>query len=327
MIKKLPVAMPMFTAYHYAGSAGIIAANNPTSKSWYYSNTINWRCIQPTLEYYNLDLSFCNCSIWDMPFIEKSNTSFRFIRKYVIEIIEEMLIQDCYVIFSGVDDYYIQGKHGYMQRHYNHDGLIVGFDSERKKLSMVAYDERGLYREFETPYDGFIRGIEYECEHGKYGVLTSAQVDCNYICELDPQKIKSLLKEYISEHTEQGYFPGISITVVYGMLVYNAIVEYIKMFVHKELPIEALDQRIFRYIYEHKRCMYQRIVALEKHLNIDTLLKNEYNQIQKTAESIRFRTIKAELSKNPELLTNVICNIQQMFEIENKVLSQLISIL
>lgn len=92
MIKKLPVAMPMFTAYHYAGSAGIIAANNPTLKSWYYSNTINWRCIQPTLEYYNLDLSICNCSIWDMPFIEKSNTSFRFIRKYVIEIIEEMLI-------------------------------------------------------------------------------------------------------------------------------------------------------------------------------------------------------------------------------------------
>ena len=83
MIKKLPVAMPMFTAYHYAGSAGIIAANNPTLKSWYYSNTINWRCIQPTLEYYNLDLSICNCSIWDMPFIEKSNTSFRFIRKYV----------------------------------------------------------------------------------------------------------------------------------------------------------------------------------------------------------------------------------------------------
>ena len=324
MIKKLPITMPMYTTYHYAASAGVVAACNQTSDIWYFNNTVNWRCIRPTPEYSRVDLCICNSSVWDIPFIKKTETSFRFIRGYVTEIIEEMLRQNCYIIFGGVDDYFIKGKQHYMQQHFGHDGLIVGFDSERKMLSMVAYDERRQYCEFETPYEGFIQGVEHECELGEYGNLTSAEVDPDYVCTLDPAGIKTRLTEYMSGHTEEGYFPGIPIEVDYGILVYGAVVEYVEMFLHGELPPECLDQRIFKCIYEHKKCMSRRIAALDAFLGTGTTLGEGYDEVERLAGIVRMSALKAELSPEKRVFIGIAEKLRHLSELENDNLSRVI---
>lgn len=312
---NLPVKMPLFTTFHNIASAGIVAKNNPMSDIWYYNNVIQWRCIEPTDQYSKLDLAVCRGSIWDIPFIDKTETNFRFIHKYIIEIIEEMIAENCYVLFSGVDDYFIENKTNYQKKHFSHDGLITGVDSEHRMLAMVAYDKNGIYRAFETSYDGFIKGVEYLCEDGEYGNLTTAELNSRTQCILDISSIKKELKLYLDGYVEYGSFTNIPITVVYGFPVYDSIILYIDRFLDGSLKIERLDQRIFRLLYEHKNCMWLRIRCIESDLGLGDKYSKLYSEVLDFSKKVKMLAIKIKVSHQINLLDRIR---EMIIELKNK---------
>lgn len=127
-------------------SAGIPAKQNTTSDNWYYNNTIEWRCTRKFLQGFTTpELSLSCGSIWNMPFIDKIGVNTRFARRCALDIIKTMIDDGFYVAFSGVDDYYVKGKSWYKEEHFNHDGLIIGYDDENGTLSIAAYDQRWIF--------------------------------------------------------------------------------------------------------------------------------------------------------------------------------------
>ncbi len=70
-----------------------------------------------------------------------------------------MLENGYYVLFHGVDDYYVKGKSWYKEKHFGHDGLICGVDNETKEYIIAAYDKQWIYRTFKTPQRGFAAGV------------------------------------------------------------------------------------------------------------------------------------------------------------------------
>ena len=80
-----------------------------------------------------------------MPFIDKIGVNTRFARRCALDIIKTMIDDGFYVAFSGVDDYYVKGKSWYKEEHFNHDGLIIGYDDENGTLSIAAYDQRWIF--------------------------------------------------------------------------------------------------------------------------------------------------------------------------------------
>ena len=74
----------------------------------------------------------------------------RFIKGYVHPIIREFINNGYYVFYWGIDDYYLEGKSFYKERHFNHDGLICGYDQNNKTYQIYAYDQKWIYRQFDV---------------------------------------------------------------------------------------------------------------------------------------------------------------------------------
>ena len=322
---NLPFKMPMFSTYHNIAGAGVVAANNPTSDIWYYNNAIQWRCIKPgNIDYQSLDLQMLHASVWDMPFVDKTDTSLRFIRKYIAEIIEDIISESCYVIFGGVDDYFIEGKSGYRQRHFAHDGLITGFDSERRVFTMAAYNTNFFYKVFETPYDGFINGVNYMCDRKKYGIITAAAAR-NEIQTLDVSHIKEEIFQYMQTSTVNGSYGEMPIEVVYGSGVYDCIILYLECFENHLYAIDNEIQIVFKLIYEHKRCMFNRIKYVEAFFKFDNFFSEAYKQVVKISEIARMAIIKFGLTREIRLIETVKKHITKMKDIEYNILNGFIN--
>lgn len=321
---NLPFKMPMFSTYHSLAGAGVVAANNHTSDIWYYNNSIQWRCVRPdNIDYQNLDLQIVRGGVWDMPFVDKTDTSLRFIRKYVAEIIEDTINEGCYVIFGGVDDYFIEGKSGYKKNHVAHDGLITGFDSERRVFTMAAYDTNFFYKLFETPYDGFIDGVNYMCERKNYGTITAASARDD-VQTLDVHNIKDELIKYIQTSIVNGFYGEMPIAVVYGSGVYDCIITYLEYFEKQLYTIDNAIQIVFKLIYEHKKCMYNRIKFIESFLQLDNLCSQAYNQVVKISEIARMTIIKFGITRDIRQIETVKSCITKMRDTEYNILNNFI---
>lgn len=79
-----------------------------------------------------------------------------------IEYYQDMLDNGFYVAFSGVDDFYIEGKSWYKEQHFNHDGLIIGYNDENKTFSIVAH--RWIFTAFETSQACFVEAMTVLCD-------------------------------------------------------------------------------------------------------------------------------------------------------------------
>ncbi len=70
---------------------------------------------------------------------------------------------------------------GTKKRHFNHDGLIHGYNQNDKTFRIYAYDESFIYRSFDTGQRHFNEGRKAMFDKGTYG----------YICGIKPKDEKS----------------------------------------------------------------------------------------------------------------------------------------
>ena len=282
----LPYVEPMYSTYHWMACAGIPAKQNETSDNWYYNNTVEWRCTRKFLQGFTTpEMGLSAGGLWNMPFLDKSGISTRFARRCALDIIKTMLDDGFYVVFSGVDDYYIEGKSWYKEQHYNHDGLIVGYDDINKTFSIAAYDQRWIFTVFETPQVCFVEAMTVLCDKGSYGGLHAVKAKDD-IQELDLNMIYDHLKNYLSSGIEN--YPLNNPDAAWGIVVYDYICMYLDKLADGSIPHERRDRRVFRLIWEHKKCMLGRIRAVEKQCGWDNVLSSAYEEVVKLSDKARF---------------------------------------
>ncbi len=273
----LPYVEPMYSTYHFLSNAGIPAKQNETSDIWYYNSTVKWYCSREFLHgKTSPDLNLTCGNIWSVHFLEKSGVRTNMVRMCTVEIVKTILDDGCYVEFGGIDDYYIKGKTMYGQRHYYHDGLIVGYDDEKETFSIAAYDQRWIFTVFETPQECFAQAVNESCEQGAVGYLHAIKAKKDPIL-LKPEFIYGDLKAYLNS-TVDGYSTDGS-DRVWGIEVYNYLEMYLDNIIDGSIPRDQVDQRIFRLIWEHKKCMLGRIKAIEEYYEWDDSLSQMYEEV------------------------------------------------
>lgn len=129
-------------------------------------------------EYSSPEMYILNSSWIECPYIEKQWYGLRFVNGYINYVIKQMVNDGYYVCFSGVDDYYLEGKSWYHKRHFAHDGLIFGYDSDSKTYLVYAYDSDWVLSKLTISMKSFEKGRKAEIEKERYG----------YICGLKPMK-------------------------------------------------------------------------------------------------------------------------------------------
>ncbi len=321
----LPYVKPMYATYHWMACSGIVAKQNPTSDIWYYNNTVNWQCSAKYLgESWNFGIGYCGGWCGIMPFIDSKWQETDCGKEELKELIKKLIDEGKYLYFASVDDYFIEGKTMYHQCHYNHDGMIMGYDDEKNKYIIAAYDQQWVFRPFDSDQDSFIEGYTAHLNDENGCLCALKALDERQI--LDIPYILESLKCYFSSTSQPKYeFENTEENPkIYGVEVYDALQKHLDKLISQDIPYHGADIRIFRFIWEHKRCMFERIKAIENELGFDHSLSSEYEEIVRITDGMRTAYAMYTMGRRQDLPNKLKTVIEEIKNTEIGILNKLV---
>ena len=169
---ELPLAeTPYTTMHHHSAMAGALH-QNPSLRNFYLNRSIRLRCTRKFLQgYTSPQINVVYSDFGTNPNIERLRFDLRFLGANVHLLIRRLLSDEYYIVFTGVDDFYLPGKTFYHERHFPHDGLIYGYDMEKKTYLLYAYDKDWRFGRFEKTQRGFEKGCRAPMREGSFGIL------------------------------------------------------------------------------------------------------------------------------------------------------------
>lgn len=318
---ELPLTEPVYSTYHYQGTATAISVNNPSVRNWYLNQVMNLSCNRKFLTGFTTPEITVENSAWNLnPYIDKRWIPTQFTDGYINPIIRKMLDQNFYVAFSGVDDYYVKGKSWYKERHFRHDGLICGYDQIDKTYCIYAYDSSWVYRKFWTSQRSFNAGRTAMVKKGVYGIICGVKMKDETV-NFSPETAYKNLIEYLDSNLDKYPFEGEG--NVYGTTVHEYIAEYVMRLFRGDIPYERMDRRVFRLIWEHKKIMLERISLIEQSLELGNEFSEKYKSIVEEANTMRMLYAAHHMKRRDSVLPVIAKKLLKLADNERELLSAL----
>ena len=317
---ELPLIEPLYSTYHH----GILSAalkNNPTIRNWYLNEMLILRCDRKFLSGYTTPLlNIDGLSLNDHPYVERLYFPLVHINGCVNRIIRNMLNLEYYILFSGVDDYYVGGKSWYKERHFSHDGAICGYDQVNKTYCMYAYDSNWIYQKFWTPQKGFEAGRKACFRKGDYGWLCAIKPKPDNV-EFSVKTVYEKILEYLDSDLEK--YPAQGEGNVYGIVVHHYIALYVDKLYDGSIAYEKMDTRIFRLIWEHKKVMLERIKMVERTLCLDSSFSEKYSALVAEADTLRMLYASHHMKRRDSVLPIIRKKLLALMDAERVLLTAL----
>lgn len=321
--RELPLVEPIYSTYHCVGSGCAVITDNPSIRNWYLNSVGVLRCTRKFLEGYASPELFIEKSRWgENPYLEKNWLPGKFFKGYINPIIREFIDNGYYVHFDGIDDYYFKGKSWYKHRHFCHDGLICGYDQEKKTYSVFAYDSNWIYRKFEAPQKCFNNGRRAMERRGIYASISGIKPLPEQVV-FDPQKARQLIKDYLHSSFEK--YPLNGEGVILGIVVQEYLVLYLDRLIEEKVCYERMDYRIFRLIWEHKKVMLERIINIENALGMDNVFSERYRPLVDDANTMRMLYASHHLKRRDSVLPIIRKKILSLSAKEKEILTDFIN--
>lgn len=297
---ELPLLEPLYSTYHHQGIATAILAGNPSILNWYLSQIMILTCTRRFLTgYTSPEVSIADSTFGENPYLDKKWYPMQFLGGHINTVIRRLLDAGYYVYFSGIDDYYIEGKSWYHERHFSHDGCICGYNRADKTYSVYAYDQNWIYRRFSVTQKSFDAGRRAMCREGKYGFIGGFRPKDEQIAFSHATALQKI-EEYLDSTMEK--YPPTSQGVVYGIVVHDYLAKYIGKLYDGSVPYERMDRRVFRLIWDHKKVMLTRIRLIEEALSLDDGVSCAYRSVVREADNCRMLYAAHHLRRRDALL-------------------------
>ena len=320
---ELPLVDPIYKTFHFQGMGCAIIAENPTIRNWYLNEVMDLFCqgmflggrTSPEL---NIDRSewFFN------PYIEKTEDVYsNQLHENIHAIIRRWIDQGYYVCFADVDDYYMKGKTWYREKHFPHDGMIYGYDTEKKIYLVHAYDCNWVYNTFTVPTVCFGNGVRWMEKQGGCSTLRGIRPKVEHV-EFNAERVIQNIREYLNSSMER-YPPDVR-GVMKGTVVMDYIGMYLDMLHRGEIPYERMDRRVMRVIWEQKKVMLERIQKLEDELMLGHQISKEFEAIVREADALRLLYAAHHRKRHDSLLPGMKQRLLRLKERECELLNALI---
>lgn len=297
---ELPLAPPIYSTYHFQGPASAVLVSNPSIRNWYRNEVMILSCTNHFLSGFTTPQLSIEGSGWlDNPYLEKHTYPLQFLKGYIHPVIRNLIDAGYYVCFMGVDDYYIDGKSWYKERHFNHDGAICGYNQEDKTYCIYAYDDHWVYRKFWTPQKSFEKGIKSAIKSGLYGEICGIKPTTDTVT-FDADVACRKIAEYLDSSLEK--YPEETRGVVYGIAVQDYIVKYVGCLKDGFIPYERMDRRIFRLLWEHKKAMLERIQYIENAFCLKADISKRYALLTAEADTMRMLYASHHMKRRDSVL-------------------------
>ncbi len=317
---ELPLIEPVYSTLNSQAYATAIFKDNESIKNWCLNDSTMLLCTKRFLSGYSSpEIYLLNSSWVECPYIDKQWYGLRFVDGYINYVIKQMVNDGYYVCFSGVDDYYLEGKSWYKKRHFAHDGLVFGYDSDSKTYLIYAYDSDWVLNKLTISMKSFEKGRKAEIKEGIYG----------YICGLKPMKEEvkfSTLKaiKNISKYLDSSFekYPVTEDGQVKGIAVHDYLSMYVDKLADGSILYNRIDNRVFRMVWEHKKNMLERLKRIEKALKIESRLSDEYAEIVHNADTVRMLYASHCLKRRDSILPVISKKIINIKEKETDLLTE-----
>lgn len=320
---ELPLIEPLYSTYHHQGPGVAITASNPTIRNYYLNEVMNLTCTRRFLRgFTSPEVSVENSTCGTNPYLEKKWYMMEHLKGYIHPLIRELLDCGYYVYFNGVDDYYVEGKSWYGEKHFSHDGLICGYDRSDKSYTIYAYDSRWIYRRFRTPQAAFDRGRIAMCKAGKPGAI------CGYRSRPDrvsfsPETACRHLVVYLD--SDMTRYPPTEDGMVYGTAVHDYIGIYLGKLLDGSIPHERMDRRVLRMIWDHKRVMAERLTLLERAYGLPDRYSRAYAALVSEADTLRMLYACYRMKRRDSLLPPLMTRLETLRNTETQILQGMLS--
>ena len=301
---SLPFIVPNFATVQSSGAAEFAMIGHPTAYNQTLNQATNICCVRKFLRGYTTpEVSIPNILIDSYKFIEKYSVSYRYVYDFCLDIIKAMLEEKMYILYDGVDDFYLPGKSWYGTRHMHHNGIICGYDDNDETLSIAGHDINWVYNIIRVPQKSFLDGLKSSLDAQKYGNMIAYKIKENTVAELNEKEMLKFLKEYIESDFEK--YPINKDGQARGVVVHDYLAMYIEKLKDGSIPYERMDWRALRPVWEHKKCMLDRIKAVEIKNGWDSELSERYIPIVEKANNIRMMYAMYHKNHNDKLLDKI----------------------
>ena len=322
--KKIELALvePMYSTYHHQGACTATLVNNPSVKNWHLNQVTILTCTQKFLNGFTTpEIGIADSSWRTNPYLDKKWYNMEFLGGYTNVVIRKLLDAGYYVCFSGIDDYYIDGKSWYHKRHFEHDGCICGYDRENKTFCIYAYDQNWIYRKFWAPQKSFDAARRAQFKKGRYGEICGIKPKEDQIAFSHETALKKIA-EYLDSNMEK--YPENPTGIARGIVVHDYIAKYIGKLYDGSIPYEKMDPRVFRMIWEHKKVMLERIQSIEETLSLDHSISDAYKTLVREADNCRMLYAAHHMKERKWSLLTIQKNLLSMKAREQELLTALL---
>ena len=319
---ELPLVEPLYSTYHSLGPSTAIAVNNPSIRNHFLNHSVSLVCNRRFLTGLTTpEIIVLHAAWWECPYIETVDISDETAMGNINAVIQNWIDDGYYVQFNNVDDYYVEGKSWYRERHIGHDGLICGYDQFDKTYCIYAYDKRWIYQKFWASQNSFNAGCESMIRQGCTPGFVAIKAKEDHI-EFYPWAVYCYLKEYLDSDLTK--YPFAEETNVYGIVVHAFIAEYIDMLYRESIPYERMDRRILRMLWEHKKTMRERIQAIELWLGLNGNYSEPYDVIVSDMDMVRMLYAAHHKKRRDSVLPIIKDKLLEVMEKERHLLNMLI---
>ena len=322
-IIELPLIEPLYSAYHFQGPGTATLVDNPSLRNWYLDHAVILACSKKFLKGFTTpELNILDSSWGANPYLEKKRYEMEFLNGYVHYVIRNLLNEGYYVCFSGVDDYFVEGKSWYKERHFYHDGTICGYNQMDKTYCIYAYDNNWIYRKFWTSQSSFEKGRQSMFKEHRFGFICGIKPQSEQVCFSSETALKKIM-EYLDSSMEK--YPEDSGGAVYGTAVHDYLANYIQKLHEGSIPYEKMDRRVFRIIWEHKKAMLERIRLIESDLQMENLFSESYIKVVQEAEHSRMLYAAHHMKRRDSVLPVIQRKLLEIKAYETEILEALLS--
>jgi len=320
---------PIMTYIYLAATLGIMSLNFDKLAPWFYSHFIQIFTGSQCGAFGFFDMDF-----YDYPFLcceRIKNSTLQNMGVDIEEFIKTCIDNQSYVMIK-VDEYYLPNMPSYKYKNFLHDVFIYGYDEENSCFDITCYGKSGLYSR-DTIMMSDLKKALYIEENG--------DKDLTYIFKLRDHKAEFDLKlvtesifDYVySQNTSERLRPMKKPTRkrTYGiktcMLLKKRLEEIIEL--GENSNKYKLDLRTFRLLWEHKKCMYDRLCYMCKneYVKLDDNILEKYMEVVKSYNILFNMATRLYYSKRFDIISRLVPILDKAIFDEQEVLLQILDIL
>ena len=174
-----------------------------------------------------------------------------------------------------------------------------------------------------VPQKNFLVSLKSSLDAKHYGNMVAYKVRENTVVEINENEMLKFLREYMDSSFEK--YPISEEGQVKGTVVHNYLAMYIDKLKDGSIPYEKMDWRALRPVWEHKKCMLDRIKVVENKNGWSNELSERYAPVVEKANRIRMMYAMYHKNHNDKLLDKIRDGLLGLAQSDKEIVGEFIS--